>query len=66
MSYNPQNYKFLVGQHHMKSVIFVQFPNNMLLHKELRERFPYLRWSTTKRAWYLPDTNAVRIDINKG
>lgn len=31
-----------------------------VLQKELRTRFPSVKWSATKKAWYLPDLTSVR------
>ena len=63
MSFNPQNYQFSIGEHHGKDVIFSNFPYNLLLKDELREKFPASKWSKTKKCWYLPDVNAVRNEI---
>ena len=64
MSYNHLNYKFSIGEHYKKNVIFVFFPFNKMLQKELREKFPTAKWSMSKKCWYLPDTNAVRNEIS--
>ena len=64
MSFDRLNYKFSIGEHYKKDVVFVLFPYNKLLQKELREKFPTAKWSMTKRCWYLPDTNAVRKEID--
>ena len=63
MSFNLQNYEFSAGEHREKNVIFVHFPNNEELKKELREKFASAKWSATKKCWYLPDKNAIRNDI---
>jgi len=64
MSFNHINYTFSIGEHYKKNVIFVLFPFNKSLQKELREKFPTAKWSVSKKCWYLPDTNAVRNEIN--
>ena len=63
MSFNHLNYTYSVGEHYKKNVVFVFFPFNKLLQKELREKFPTAKWSMTKKCWYLPDTNAVRNEV---
>jgi len=63
MSFNLQNYRFVTGEHHEKSVIFVHFSYNTLWQRELREKFPAAKWSVSKKCWYLPDINAIRNEI---
>jgi len=63
MPYNNQNYKFLTGEHHNKNVVFVSFPYDPLLQKDLKEKFPSARWSVSKKCWYLPDANSIRNEI---
>jgi len=63
MSFNRQNYRFLIGEHDNKNVIFVHFPYNIALKCELREKFPVAKWSTSKKCWYLPDNKAIRNEI---
>ena len=63
MLFNNQNYRFSIGEHQNKNVIFVHFPYNPNLHKELKEKFPSAQWSSSKKCWYLPDTNAIRNEI---
>jgi len=63
MSFNHQNYQFLTGEHENKKVIFVQFPFNIVLKNELREKFPSAKWSNSKKSWYLPDVDSVRNEI---
>ena len=63
MSFNLQNYQFSIGEHRDKNVIFVQFPYNQILLKELKEKFPTAKWSASKKCWYLPDVNSVRNEI---
>jgi len=60
MSFNVQNYKFSIGEHHSKSVILVHFSYNPSRKDELREKFLSAKWSASKKCWYLPDTNAIR------
>ena len=63
MSFNQLNYNFSTGTYHGKNVIFVHFPNNVLLKNELKEKFPSAIWSMSIQCWCLPDTNAIRNEI---
>ena len=63
MSFNPKNYQFEPGEHRDKNVIFVYFPYNLLLQKELREKFSTAKWSASKKCWYLPNVNTIRNEI---
>ena len=63
MSYNHLNYRFSIGEHYKKNVIFVFFPFQKELQKELRAKFPTAKWSMTKKCWYLPDTSTVRNEV---
>jgi site-specific recombinase XerD len=63
MAFYRQNYKFLVGEHNDRNVIFVHFPFDAQVQKELREKFPTAKWSATKKCWYLSDYNAIRNEI---
>ena len=57
------NYKFEIGTHRNKQVIWIQFKYNQSLIKQLRERFPSAKWSQTKKSWYLPDLVAIRNEV---
>jgi len=63
MSFNSQNYKFSVGEHYDKSVIFVHFKFSQLLKDELKNKFSSVKWSASKKCWYLPDTNSIRKEV---
>jgi site-specific recombinase XerD len=63
MAFNSKNYKFLLGEHNDKNVIFAYFQYNLLLKNELKDKFPSVKWSATKKCWYLPDINAIRKEI---
>jgi site-specific recombinase XerD len=63
MSFDPKNYQFTTGEHNEKSVIFVHFQYNSLLHKELKEKFTSAKWCVLKKCWYLPDINTIRNEI---
>jgi site-specific recombinase XerD len=63
MPFHSQNYRFSLGTHYDKNVIFVHFPYNPLRQKELKEKFSTAQWSASKKLWYLPDINAIRSEI---
>ena len=63
MAFNLQNYRFSIGEHREKNVIFVQFRFSFELKDELRAKFPSAKWSNSKKLWYLPDSNAIRNEI---
>ena len=63
MPFHPSNYRFSIGEHYKKNVIFVLFPFNRMLQNELREKFPTAKWSASKKCWYLPDVHSVRNEI---
>ena len=63
MYFKPHNYRFTMGCHREKNVIFVLFPYNSDLQNELRDKFPVAKWSATKKCWYLPDNNAIRHEV---
>jgi hypothetical protein len=45
MSFELKNYKFALGTHKDKNVIWVHFPNNAVLRNELKEQFPSVSFS---------------------
>lgn len=57
---NIQNYTFALDEHRERKVILVYFENNKKLKDELRLRFPSVKWSRTKKAWYFPDLPVLR------
>ena len=63
MSFNPQNYQLTIGEHNNDNVIFVHFPYNLQWKNELRNKFPAVKWSVSKKCWYLPDINSIRNEI---
>jgi len=63
MAFNTQNYQFSADEHRDKNVIFVRFPYNQTLVKELKEKFPTAKWSMSKKSWYLPDIKVIRNEI---
>ncbi|GHV22635.1 integrase [Clostridia bacterium] len=63
MSFELKNYKFALGTHREKNVIWVQFPNDTVLRNELKERFPSVSFSWTNKCWYLADTKHFREHV---
>lgn len=60
---NFSKYTFQIAKHRDKGVILVQFSFNENLKKALKKRFPSVKWSATKRSWYLPDLPVVRREL---
>jgi len=63
MTLNNQNFQISIGEHRNKNVIFVHFSYNPSLLKDFREKFPFAKWSATKKCWYLPDIAAIRKEV---
>ena len=63
MSFNIQNYEFSVGKLYNKTVIFVRFPYNLQLKKEMKEKFSFAQWCVSLKCWYLPDINSIRKEV---
>jgi hypothetical protein len=63
MAFELKKYKFEVGTHKEKSVIWVHFPNDATLRNELKKQFPSVQFSWTKRCWYLNDIKIIRERI---
>lgn len=59
-----KKYNFSFDQHRGKDVILVHFENNQDLRKALRLRFPSVKWSSTKKSWYLPDLPVLRDKLS--
>jgi integrase/recombinase XerD len=64
LSMNLAKYKYVSGKHRDKNVIYIYFPYNATLKKELRKAFPSVTYSATKKCWYLPDLPTVRKALN--
>lgn len=58
------NYAFQLGNHRGKKVIWVKFPFNKELQKQLRLRFPSVSFSASNKCWYLADLPVVRKHLN--
>lgn len=56
-------YRYSYTTHRDKKVILVKFPYNETLKKNLKKRFPSVRYSSTKKSWYLPDLPVVRKQL---
>ncbi len=63
MSFKYQNYQFLTGEYKNRRVIFVQFRYNEQLRNELKEKFSTVKWSVSRKSWYLPDNNSIRNEL---
>lgn len=61
---NTNNYTFSFGTHRGKQIIWIHFPYKQNIVKELRSAYPSAKWSNTKKAWYLPDLNVIRENLN--
>jgi len=67
------NYTFIPSEHNDKKVILISFEFNDDYKKKLKNKYPSVKWSQTKKAWYLPDFPVIRkqlgispnIDITK-
>jgi len=60
MGFELKKYKFEIGQHHDKNVIWVRFPNDVRLRNEPKQRFPSARFSWSNKCWYLNDVKTIR------
>lgn len=58
-----KNYKFEPNTHKEKSVIWIKFPFDRKLIKDLRQRFSSAKWSQSKKSWYLPDLPSIRTAL---
>ncbi|MGB1283775.1 MAG: tyrosine-type recombinase/integrase [Polaribacter sp.] len=58
-----KNYTFEPNIHKDKPVIWIMFPFDRKLIKDLRQRFPSVKWSQSKKSWYLPDLPSVRTEL---
>ncbi|HMU97759.1 MAG TPA: hypothetical protein PKA15_03130, partial [Chitinophagales bacterium] len=56
-------YKFEIGQHRDKNVIWVLFPNDATLRNELKQHFPSVQFSGSKKCWYLSDPKKNRVNL---
>ena len=61
---NLSNYNFKLGNHRNKKVIWIQFPYNNDLKKQLRSKFTSVSYSATNKCWYLPDLPVIRRQLN--
>ena len=54
------NYTFKKSVHRNQNVILIGFQYSQKLKTDLKEKFPSVKWSATKKSWYLPDLPVVR------
>ena len=59
LHFNPSLFSIWTGKENRKDVIFIQFDNEKSLFLHLNS-YCSARWSTTEKAWYLPNTRANR------
>jgi len=57
---NNPAFSYSVGMHYGKTVIWISFPYQPDLLKELKSLFPAAKWSRTHKAWYISDSTNVR------
>lgn len=60
---NLSNYSISLGTHRAQEVIWIQFPKNDLLIKEIKNLVGS-RWSATQKCWYVCDTKNYRQLFN--
>ena len=60
MEFLLQNYRFSLGSHGDKNVIWIDFPNELSLRNQLKAHFTSVKFSWTQKRWYLPDTVVLR------
>ena len=63
MGFELNKYKFEIGQHRDKNVIWILFPNDATLRNELKQHFPSVQFSGSKKCWYLNDVKAIREQL---
>ena len=63
MGFELKKYKFELGQHRNKNVIWIRFPNDVTLRNELKQRFSSARFSWSNKCWYLNDVKAIREQL---
>ena len=56
----PNDIEFTLKTHKNRKVIFMRFDYEKERIARLKEKFPQAKWSSTQKAWYLPDTDANR------
>lgn len=63
MSHTKQ-FETYFGKHRDSNVIFCKFPYNKDLVQRFKSKFPTAKWSMTNKAWYLPDVQELRKQLN--
>jgi site-specific recombinase XerD len=57
------NYKFSLGNHRNKKVIWIRFTYSVELKNQLKSEFPSAKFSATQKAWYLPDFPSIKLRL---
>jgi len=59
LNFNSKNYIFQTGEHRNREVIWISFPYDQNLVKQLKENTK-ARWSSSQKKWYVPDNSFYR------
>lgn len=59
LNFNPKNYIFQIGEHRTQEVIWISFPFDQNLVKQLKENTK-AHWSNSQKKWYVPDNSFYR------
>ena len=62
--FDQGNYEFTVDRYQNSNVIWIRFSYDEVLKNELKQEYPFIRWSVTNRCWYLPDNEQIRKQLN--
>jgi site-specific recombinase XerD len=54
---------FLAGQHKEKNVIWCKFQKNEKVLAALKNKFPFCRWSSSQKCWYITDSVEIRKQV---
>lgn len=60
---NIESYHFSLGNHHLKDVIWIQFPKDTTLIEEIK-KLGGAKWSASQKCWYVPDTDQYRKNVS--
>ena len=55
-----KKYTYIASVHRSQRVILINFQYDQKLINDLRRRFPSVKWSASKKSWYLPDLPVIR------
>ena len=59
LNFNPKNYTFQIGEHRKQEVIWISFPFDQNLVKQLKENTK-AHWSSSQKKWYVSDNSFYR------